>query len=284
MVTKDIKISKLLKEYPGSLEVLLKASPHFSKLQNKLLRKALAGRVTVEQAASIAGVDLGDLLQELNNSVVSGSGKDVFAEENKKVKNDWALVGRDAAPTADKPEHLKSLTSDKIFYLDVRPIIDSGKDPLKDILLKVKVLKRDEVLVIINSFEPIPLYSLLSGKGFSHWTEKTEDVFKVFFYKNNVETNNSELARNKEGDLETEITENNFQNIIEIDVRELQPPEPMMKILENLYRIDEKSVMIVYHHREPHLLYPRLEERGYMAVCNKVGENNYKILIVKKAR
>ncbi len=292
MITKDIKISKLLKEYPGSLEVLLKASPHFSKLENKLLRKALAGRVTVEQAASIAGVDLENLLTELNSASSSAS---LLAEGFAKVgsslcNEDSKAEGKNLEKLKkEKPVFLKPLNKEKIITFDVRPILDSGKDPLQNILSKIKELKIGEALLIINSFEPIPLYSLLAKKGFLHWMEKSDELFKIYFYKENGDEN---ILENSVKDSEeklaakinTELNEHDFENIIEIDVHELQPPEPMMKILESLNRIDEKSVMLVYHHREPVLLYPILEERGYRAVCKKLDEDNYKILISKKQR
>jgi TusA-related sulfurtransferase len=70
--------------------------------------------------------------------------------------------------------------------------------------------------------------------------------------------------------------------VIELDVRELVPPEPMMKILENINRVDEKTILLVHHHREPLMLYPKLEERGYEAVTNKISENYYKVVIKKK--
>jgi uncharacterized protein (DUF2249 family) len=280
MITKDIKISKLLKDYPDSLDVLLRASPHFSKLQNKLLRKALAGRVTVEQAASIAGVNLEGLLNDLNELCASTQPRadpplaERASGKVKKVINNL----RDGGPKESKPEFLKSISSNKMILLDVRPIIDSGKDPLKDILSIIKKLKKGEILLIINSFEPIPLYSLLTKKGFSHWTEREDDYFKVYFYKEK-EVDEKEFLPY---DSSKEITENDFKNVIEIDVHELQPPEPMIKILENLYRIDEESVMVVYHHREPLLFYPKLEERGYQVFCQKISEEKYKILIAKK--
>jgi hypothetical protein len=62
MITKEMKISDILNKYPETLEVFVRISPHFKKLENKLLRKALASRVNVEQAASIANVDLKQLL------------------------------------------------------------------------------------------------------------------------------------------------------------------------------------------------------------------------------
>lgn len=50
IITKDMKVSKTLNLYPQTLEVFISASPHFSKLKNPILRKALAGKVTIEQA------------------------------------------------------------------------------------------------------------------------------------------------------------------------------------------------------------------------------------------
>lgn len=56
----------------------------------------------------------------------------------------------------------------------------------------------------------------------------------------------------------------------------------MMKILENISKVDEKTVMVVNHHREPMMLYPKLEERGYTAITNKIDENYFKVVITKK--
>ncbi len=269
MITKDLKISKMLAEYPQTLEVLINASPHFKKLENKILRKALAGRVTVEQAASISGVDLYNLLFELNKSInISVEPKQIL---NEKMNNENLAK--------QKPEVIHNISSDKIHQLDVRPIIDSGKDPFQNIMAAVKELKDDEILLIINSFEPIPLYSVLGKKGFEHWTEKGSDSFKIYFYKDNTNIRDENI-------LEAKSTSNvvDFKNVIELDVRELVPPEPMIKILETLSQVDENTVLLVHHHREPMMLYPKLEERGYEAVSNKIEENYFKVVITKKRK
>jgi uncharacterized protein (DUF2249 family) len=161
--------------------------------------------------------------------------------------------------------------------LDVRPIIDSGKDPFLEIMGKVKSLKDNEVFHLINSFEPLPLYSVLQSKGYEHWTEKDDIVFNVFFYKKDVarSEDNEEIKNNQESPAD-------YENVIELDVRELAPPEPIIKILENILKVDEKSVMVVHHHREPMMLYPELEKRGYTAITNKIDENYYKVVITKK--
>lgn len=267
VITKDMKISKMLTLYPHTLNVLLKASPHFKKLKNKILRKALAGRVTVTQAASIAGVDLYSLLFELNNSINNSIEPIKFMSDE--------MYGEKILK--QKPDVIEKSSVDKIHHLDVRPVIDSGKDPFQDIMAAVKELTTDEILLIINSFEPIPLYAVLAKKGFEHWTEKDNDVFRIYFYKDKeaVQDENSEQQK-------TLSKETDYEKVIEVDVRELVPPEPMIKILETLSQVDDNTLLLVHHHREPMMLYPKLEERGYEAVSNKIEENYFKVVITKK--
>lgn len=267
MITKDMKISKMLSSYPQTMEVLIKASPHFKKLENKILRKALAGRVTVEQAASIAGVDLYSLLFELNKSI--NNSNEPIKIMNEEMHNEEKIK--------QKPEILEKISVDKIHQLDVRPIIESGKDPFQNIMAAVKELKDDEILLIINSFEPIPLYSILGKKGFEHWTEKEDNLFRIYFYKDKEVSQDENSSGQKLTSKEVE-----YKNVIELDVRNLFPPEPMIKILETLSQVDESTVLLVHHHREPMMLYPKLEERGYEAVSNKIEENYYKVVITKK--
>lgn len=266
MITKDTKISKMLAEYPQTLQVLVNFSPHFSKLNNKILRKTLASRVNVEQAAGIAGVNLVLLLNELNKSIDSDGA--VTVDQG---------IAEEEMINAEKPEILKNAKAEKIQKFDVRPIIDSGKDPFLEIMAKIKSLDADEVLHLINSFEPIPLYSVLEKKGYDHWTEKDGNVYNAFFFKT------TDVDEQQKEEIETQQTEAvEYENMIELDVRQLVPPEPMMKILENISKVDDKTVMIVHHHREPMMLYPKLEERGYKAVTNKIEENYYKVVITKK--
>lgn len=270
MITKDTKISKLLAEYPQTLEILVNYSPHFAKLNNKILRRTLASRVNVEQAAGIAGVNLVLLLNELNKSISTDDTVNIN-EENTEEK----------MTNTEKPEILKNINIGKIQKLDVRPIIDSGKDPFLDIMAKVKTLKDDEIFHLINSFEPIPLYSVLENKGFNHWTEKAGNVFNVFFYN---ETKTGYGKKEIEDSEVQKVDASEYEKVIELDVRELSPPEPMMKILENITSVDDKTVMVVHHHREPMMLYPKLEERGYSAITNKINDNYYKVVITKNRK
>jgi len=272
MITKELKISKLLAQYPQIIDVLIEVSPHFKKLRNPVLRKALAGRVNVEQAARIANVDVNVLLSKLNNSI-NNFPKEINSinknSERKTVMGDVKMQ-----------ENTYKIDKNKVVTFDVRPIISGGKDPLKFILAKVKELKNDEVLLLINSFEPVPLYDVLGEKGYAHKTEKEGETFKIYFYKDS----NLNIVEEEKSDNNDEINIADFENIVEIDVRGLEPPEPMIKTLETLSNIDDKSALLMRHHREPLMLYPKLEERGYRAFCTKINDNYFKIVIIKKKK
>jgi hypothetical protein len=49
---------------------------------------------------------------------------------------------------------------------------------------------------------------------------------------------------------------------VHLDLRGLEPPEPMVTILQMIDR-GEESVLIAHFDREPIFLYPELEERGW---------------------
>lgn len=165
------------------------------------------------------------------------------------------------------------ISTKKTVELDVRPILASGQDPFKDIMEKVKSLKGDETLMIINTFEPIPLYSVLGKRGFSHKTINENGEWKIYFFKEENFTTDNETKIDNKSKFNEEV--------FELDVRNLEPPEPMIKILEILPKLSDDTILLVHHHREPLMLYDKLIERGYSAVTNKIEENYYKIVITK---
>ncbi|HSN33394.1 MAG TPA: DUF2249 domain-containing protein [Ideonella sp.] len=50
-----------------------------------------------------------------------------------------------------------------------------------------------------------------------------------------------------------------------IDVRGLPAPRPLVAILTLLREVDEATVVVVHHDRDPQLLYPELAEIGWVA-------------------
>jgi uncharacterized protein (DUF2249 family) len=61
--------------------------------------------------------------------------------------------------------------------LDVREI---DGEPFGDIMAALEELPTDESLLLINSFEPRPLYEVLEQRGFQHETTSSDsDVWYV---------------------------------------------------------------------------------------------------------
>ena len=56
--------------------------------------------------------------------------------------------------------------------LDAREI---DGEPFDDIVTALAELPDGETLVLINSFEPVPLYGVIEQRGFAHETTKVDD-------------------------------------------------------------------------------------------------------------
>lgn len=73
--------------------------------------------------------------------------------------------------TPEKEEDKVSNTS-RLVELDVREYHRRGEDPFVAIMQTVSRLEPDDVFVLINSFEPHPLYRAMAQKGFDHAAEQ----------------------------------------------------------------------------------------------------------------
>ena len=68
--------------------------------------------------------------------------------------------------------------------LDVRDDVRAGRDPFSRIMDAVASLELDQSLVLINVFEPVPLYSVMSARGFEHDADRLPDGdWRVRFFR-----------------------------------------------------------------------------------------------------
>ncbi len=66
--------------------------------------------------------------------------------------------------------------------LDVRPLCAQKKPPMPAILGALARLEPGQSLRLIAPFEPVPLYDVLGGRGFSHETHEREPgIWEVLF-------------------------------------------------------------------------------------------------------
>ncbi len=66
--------------------------------------------------------------------------------------------------------------------LDVRHYHAEGKEPFTDILASSDGLEPGDVFILRNTFDPVPLYSVMRGRGFSceSRSQAADDWFITF--------------------------------------------------------------------------------------------------------
>ncbi|MBT3340859.1 MAG: DUF2249 domain-containing protein [Planctomycetes bacterium] len=203
------------------------------------------------------------------------------------------------------PEKAVSAGVARVRDLDVRPTLAQGIDPFTKIMAAAAELESDECLRLIVGFKPKPLYLVMRSRGFaSHTAQNADGDFEVLFWKKpggggglfgkilgglkkketappSAEAREAIAARAATDSQEVVSSEPpiEMQPPEFLDVRGLEPPEPMMQILAKLDEMGPTSQLMIDHHREPLLLYAKLEEKGFASSAEEVEAGHWKIHI-----
>ncbi len=71
----------------------------------------------------------------------------------------------------------------------------------------------------------------------------------------------------------------NTRTIITIDCRDLEPPEPFVKVMEAVGRMKDNEALLMLHRHTPRHLFPKLEERGLKYEIKEFEDSSVEILI-----
>lgn len=180
-------------------------------------------------------------------------------------------------------EYLKSLGEERVVRLDVRAMLAGGTDPLEKIIATIGALKRDQVLLIINSFEPTPLINLLNKKGFSSYVETVnESEIHTWFINQKLINQNPEPIKTEDSGWDELVSL--FEGRMRyVDVRQLEMPQPMHTILEALESLPPGDALYVYHKRIPVFLLPELSERGFDYRTKTLNQQEVHLLIFRES-
>jgi uncharacterized protein (DUF2249 family) len=149
-----------------------------------------------------------------------------------------------------RPTELEGL---RRVELDVRDDIRRGQEPFRRIMAVVEGLAPGEALVIRAPFEPVPLYRVLGRRGLRHWAEwLAADDWRVWFWP--PAGAEAQALGDRVASAEMSPT---------LDVRGLEPPLPMVRVLERLDTLPAGTTLTVLHERRPLFLYPQLDARGF---------------------
>jgi uncharacterized protein (DUF2249 family) len=165
---------------------------------------------------------------------------------------------------------LQHPASAPVVELDVRDDLRSGREPFSRIIAAVDGLRDHDVLHLRAIFEPVPLFKALGKRGFVHESQHhgPED-WSVWFWRDAGQ----ERPAAARGAGETRPSRApaapqpspaiRGDNVIELDVRGLMPPEPMMRTLTALETLPAGHTLVQVNERVPQFLLPVLAERGF---------------------
>ncbi len=145
--------------------------------------------------------------------------------------------------------------------VDVRPTLRAGGEPFGEIMQAISTLKPGEGVRLFATFKPTPLFHVLGSKGFSYEAKELDGgEWEVLFSP-------SEAAAAPEptqtATVSTQDQSTWPEPVQHLDNRDLDPPEPMVRILAATESMKDGEVLSALLCREPLFLLPELAKRGH---------------------
>ncbi len=177
------------------------------------------------------------------------------------------------------PDWLSGALPEQIIALDVRPILAADIDPLAEILSQVKKMSPEAILSIEAPFDPVPLRRLLAGKGYDNYAvQRSDQHWQIYLKMHDVQ---------KLPDFPDlpDFPVVRRDGILEMDLRKLTPPDPMIAVLKMIEGISDyreiEGAFNVWLNRDPIYLYPELVGRQWHTEIIRDEDDGLLIRIAK---
>ncbi len=160
----------------------------------------------------------------------------------------------------------------KLVTLDVCQDIREGRQPCSRIMQTVSALQESEDLQLIAPFEPVPLFGLLGEQGFGHAAKPIgSGDWEVLFSKD------IPVEAPSPGPVGPAACQSpcGCTDVVEVDARGLEPPQPMVKILEALAQLPAGAELHARTDRRPIHLFPQLASRGFAATTEELSDGSF---------
>jgi uncharacterized protein (DUF2249 family) len=193
---------------------------------------------------------------------------------------------------------IRTIPETDVVHVDVREELRAGREPFGRIMAARREVPAGGALCVRAIFEPVPLYAVMARQGFTHHTERlAEDDWQVWFYSANAadltdaegstpsppgtESNSSAVAPAPSVGPDVDSAE---EDVVVLDVRGLEPPEPMVRTLEALEALPEGHTLVQLNVRVPQFLLPQLEERGFAYEIREQSPDLVRVFIRRARR
>jgi uncharacterized protein (DUF2249 family) len=157
---------------------------------------------------------------------------------------------------AHLPLAVRVIDPSRIVLVDVREDLRSGREPFGRIMAARAEVPDGGALVLRAIFEPVPLFRVMEKQGFMAYGERlAADDWRVWFHP----------------------------PLVELDVREMEPPEPLAHTLAALETLPANGTLLQVNLRVPQFLLPKLGERGFTYEVRELGPDLVHLLVRRAA-
>ena len=173
------------------------------------------------------------------------------------------------------------MNTENVITLDARADFRAGKGPCDEIKSALDQVGPDATLRLLVPFEPVPLFALAATKGLTHCaTCSPEGDWEVLFTHASAANPATAAAAAPIaacgcGCSETAPPEIAPPEILDVDARGLEPPQPMVQILEALGTLPAHAALRAHTDRRPVHLHPLLEARGFAGASEEQPDGSF---------
>src|SRR5438477_9667140 len=122
-------------------------------------------------------------------------------------------------------ETTKGRSMSEYIDIDVRPILRAGGEPFSVIMAALERLGPGHGLRLYATFKPVPLFAVMASKGFAHSEQPLDSgEWEVLFTPDAT-------APQAPAASAASSFDNWPEPAVRMDNRDLEPPEPMVRIL-----------------------------------------------------
>jgi uncharacterized protein (DUF2249 family) len=188
-----------------------------------------------------------------------------------------------AAPATPMPAELAAMQPELVVDLDVRDDLRNGREPFSRIMAARRAMPAGGALRLRAIFEPAPLYTVLGRQGLAHWTQRlAADDWVIWFFDAAATTPAGGPAAGPDRAAAPSESPAAAEPMV-LDVRGLEPPEPMVRTLEALAALPAGGTLIQINVRVPHMLLPHLEARGFAYQVHQEADDRVRVVIHARA-
>lgn len=292
VIRKSDHVSTVLRTHESLIDVFVGLSPAFERLRNPAMWKVMSRLVTIEQAARMAGVDADELVSRLNG----GAGADGAEPRSSGGAGEENAAASSVGGAVAGPAALERIPADSRVEVDVREDLRNGHEPFSRIMAARHDVPPGGALRVRAIFEPVPLYAVMEKQGLTHHTEQLgPEDWSVWFYPEGqqgstdtgIDSRNAAApgvaAGNGGAPQETRAAEQDEdEGVVVLDVRGLEPPEPMVRTLAALEQLPPGGTLVQLNERVPQFLLPQLEERGFAYEIREQSSELVRMFITRK--